>query len=223
MVKPKSVTHIKIAICGNPNTGKKTFGTTFHQREIMDKKEENSNRYTISNECLDIEFLYIQPSAGSSFEDVQPEDIPWYDIDAFILFYAVDEMNSFTQMQVFHRSFDVLQKEEKNTYGLLKPCICIGNKCDTAEIVREVPLATAMKFSDTANAPYFETSAKTGKNVSAVIEDLIKQILRYRKQKELLNTSKNKSNPNLQSDKKKTSFFRSRRDVEDDDLFNSNA
>lgn len=186
-------------------------------------------------------------------------------------------MNSFTQMQVFHRSFDVLQKEEKNTYGLLKPCICIGNKCDTAEIVRgkweksrvfwpticdtnhhflicfidsnfemvttilitytiytlpriliiqttiEVPLATAMKFSDTANAPYFETSAKTGKNVSAVIEDLIKQILRYRKQKELLNTSKNKSNPNLQSDKKKTSFFRSRRDVEDDDLFNSNA
>lgn len=50
-----------------------TQGTTFHQREIMDKKEENSNRYTISNECLDIEFLYIQPSAGSSFEDVQPE------------------------------------------------------------------------------------------------------------------------------------------------------
>ena len=39
----------------------------------MDKKDENSNRYTISNDCLDIEFLYIQPSAGSSFEDVQPE------------------------------------------------------------------------------------------------------------------------------------------------------
>ena len=39
----------------------------------MDKKDENSNRYTISNECFDIEFLYIQPAAGSTFEDVQPE------------------------------------------------------------------------------------------------------------------------------------------------------
>jgi len=45
-------------------------------------------------------------------------------------------MNSFSQMQIFHKSFDVLQQEEKNTSGLLKPCICIGNKCDTAEIVR---------------------------------------------------------------------------------------
>ena len=25
MVKPKAITHVKIAICGNPNTGKKTF------------------------------------------------------------------------------------------------------------------------------------------------------------------------------------------------------
>ena len=88
----------------------------------------------------------------------------------------------------------------------------------------EVPLATAMKFSDSSSAPYFETSAKTGKNVSVVIEDLIKQILRYRKQKELLNVSKNnKQSGTPTGQQKKTSFFRSRRDVEDDDLFNSNA
>ncbi|KAL9642099.1 hypothetical protein ABK040_007105 [Willaertia magna] len=221
MGRKKEATHLKIAVCGNPNTGKKTFGTLFHHREILDKKDENSNRFTVSNECFDIEFLYIQPSPGSTFEDVQPEDIPWFDIDAFILFYSVDDMNGFNQMQIFHKSFDVLQQEEKKTLGIPKPCICIGNKCDTAEIVREVPLPIAMKFSDNFSIPYFEVSAKTGKNVSVVIEDLIKQVMKYKKQKELMVSSVKKSNNN-NTHKKSTSFFRSRRDVEDDDLFQTN-
>jgi hypothetical protein len=72
--KNKTVeTHVKIAICGLSTTGKKTFGTIFYQREMLEKKEQNSSKVSISGNLFDIEFLYIQPQPGNTFDDVQPE------------------------------------------------------------------------------------------------------------------------------------------------------
>lgn len=92
-----------------------------------------------------------------------------------------------------------------------------------SHLCAEVPLTTAMKFSDSSNSPYFEVSAKLGKNVSVVIEDLIKQIIRFRKQREVMNVSKSTKSGNSTPTNQKKSFFRSRRDMEDDDVYQSNA
>jgi hypothetical protein len=138
------------------------------------------------------------------------KDIPWLDIDACILFFGADDMQTFEQMKVFHKSFDVLQQQEKKKSTLLKPCICVGNKSDIPDIVREVPITTAMKFSDESKVPYFEVSSKSGKNVSIVIEDLLKQIIRYKKQVKVMN-----ENIQIKSGGSGGGFFRSMRESDE--------
>jgi Ras-related protein Rab-5C len=54
---------------------------------------------------------------------------------------------------------------------------CVGNKLDLKGS-REVPEHDARAFAGDENALYFETSARTGENVSKVFEELARQVLR---------------------------------------------
>ena len=54
--------------------------------------------------------------------------------------------------------------------------VLIGNKCD--EPNREVSEEDGKKFADKHNIGFFETSAKTGKNVNEVFYYLVEEILK---------------------------------------------
>lgn len=59
----------------------------------------------------------------------------------------------------------------------------MGNKCDLEEN-RAVTREEAEQFAFENDAPYFETSAKTGENVQRVFETLINKIIECLKQME---------------------------------------
>ena len=64
-----------------------------------------------------------------------------------------------------------LSSEVNNT-----PVIIIGNKIDLVE--REIKTDEAEKYCNDLGFKYFETSAKTGENVSETIKYLVKEVLK---------------------------------------------
>ncbi|MEM2046961.1 MAG: Rab family GTPase [Candidatus Jordarchaeales archaeon] len=57
--------------------------------------------------------------------------------------------------------------------------VVIGNKLDLSNL-REVKTEDGRRYAKGINAPFFETSAKDGKNVEAAFETLVKMILEKR-------------------------------------------
>ena len=73
--------------------------------------------------------------------------------------------------------------------------VLIGNKCD--EPNREVSEEDGKKFADKHNIGFFETSAKTGKNVNEVFYYLVEEILKddeIIKKEEIKLSNKNDNN-----------------------------
>jgi len=54
--------------------------------------------------------------------------------------------------------------------------VVIGNKLDLSNL-REVKTEEGRRYAKEINAPFFETSARDGKNVEAAFETLVKTIL----------------------------------------------
>lgn len=69
------------------------------------------------------------------------------------------------------------RKEMLKNAGGTPATIVIGNKVDLSHL-REVKTEVAQKYAKEINAPFFETSAKDGKNVEAAFETLVKLILK---------------------------------------------
>ncbi|KAJ6584928.1 P-loop containing nucleoside triphosphate hydrolase protein [Mycena capillaripes] len=101
---------------------------------------------------------------------------------AFIFMYSVAS----------HASFDHL--EEPNTKMKVRPqdrrapmFVLVGTQCDVLEKRREVSTEQSETRARALGCPFFETSAKTGHNVHAVVEGLVRQV---RARRELWERSK---------------------------------
>ena len=69
--------------------------------------------------------------------------------------------------------------------------VLVGNKYDTKEDKRQVSKEEGKKFADENEMLFFETSAKTGKNVEKLIEKSAKEISKKMKENEDLSHFEN--------------------------------
>lgn len=90
-----------------------------------------------------------------------------------MLVYDITRRSTFENLENWRKEMLKNTKEEPVT-------IVIGNKVDLAHL-REVRTEDGKKYAKEINAPFFETSAKDGKNVEAAFETLVKMILERKK------------------------------------------
>ena len=105
-----------------------------------------------------------------------------------ILIYDITDRNSFESVR--NRMIQIELIADKSLKRVL-----IGNKCD--EPNREVSEEDGKKFADKHNIGFFETSAKTGKNVNEVFYYLVEEILKddeIIKKEEIKLSNKNDNN-----------------------------
>jgi Ras-related protein Rab-1A len=90
-------------------------------------------------------------------------------VDIIMIVYDITNRNSFINVDNWVR--------ESNIYGsMAKYKLLIGNKCDIIN-GRQVSYAEGSQLSDNINIPFFEVSARSGRNVHEIFYDATEEIL----------------------------------------------
>ena len=90
--------------------------------------------------------------------------------DAVILVYAIDDKNSFIDLDQW------LSKINETTDLSKKPIIIVGNKADVENEKREVTFEEGKNYADSKGYKFYETSAKTGQNIEKAFNDIFEQL-----------------------------------------------
>lgn len=105
-------------------------------------------------------------SGDDSYIEVRNEF--YGDTDGYILVFDMTARETFTQLQ---RWID----EAKKYGGDITCCVVAGNKCDGAKLA--VTAQEGADFAKKYGMQFFETSAKSGKNVSEAFTHLFRSVL----------------------------------------------
>ena len=108
--------------------------------------------------------------------------------DGFLLVYAIDDKDSFDKINEWIQAIE----DEVNLSN--KAIYIVGNKIDIEN--RKITYEQGKKLSDDKNVDYFETSAKTGKGIKEVFQQIYEKIYN-------LNKDKQNKNKKLKIKKKK--------------------
>ena len=90
--------------------------------------------------------------------------------DAVMLVYAINDINSFKALDQW------LSKLNETTDITKKPIIIVGNKCDVEDGERQVTVEEGQNYADSKGYHFYETSAKTGKNIEEAFNDMFEQL-----------------------------------------------
>ena len=91
----------------------------------------------------------------------------------FLLIFSLTSPSSFHELQSLHDQITLIKNDP------LIPLVIVGNKADLDEEDRAVSRSRAVQMSQLWNdAPYYETSARTGRNVDGAFRDLCGQMVR---------------------------------------------
>lgn len=93
--------------------------------------------------------------------------------DAVILVYAVNDKSSFLALE----NWLIKLKEAADISK--RPIIIVGNKCDVDEVepsTREVSYEEGRRYAESRGFRFFETSAKTGKNIKEAFEYIFEEL-----------------------------------------------
>ena len=105
-------------------------------------------------------------SGDDSYYEVRNEF--YGDTDGFLLVFDLSQKDSFQQLGRW--------VDEAKRYGAeLSTAVLCGNKSDSAKIT--VSHDEAQSFANKLGIPYFETSAKSGKNVAEAFTQLFRMVL----------------------------------------------
>ena len=95
-------------------------------------------------------------------------------VDALVLVYSIASKQTFNNLETW------LQQLKNITDLSKKPVIILGNKCDLEEI-REVTYKEGEEYAENLGYHFYETSAKTGKNVKEAFDDIFEQLYQINK------------------------------------------
>lgn len=93
----------------------------------------------------------------------------------FLLVFDVTSRKTYLELETFRKQ--IIRTKDCD----FPPIVIAGNKCDLPD--RQVPADEAEKKCAEWKVKYFETSAKSRKNVDEVFEGVIREILRQHNEK----------------------------------------
>ena len=97
--------------------------------------------------------------------------------EAFLLVYAVDSNRS---LKAAMELFDKIKREKEVVDGRID-LVLVGNKCDLPASQHKVSYSVGKELADKWGVPFFNTSAKTGVNVTQAFNEIVREV---RKEKE---------------------------------------
>lgn len=94
--------------------------------------------------------------------------------DGIMLVFSLTDRKTFEEINQFRERVMRIKGQDK------VPMVLVGNKCDL-ENEREVNTEDAIELAKKLSIPYFETSAKTGKNVDDAFYELVREVRKMKK------------------------------------------
>jgi len=138
--------------------------------KLFQKKKETDTKVSVTTEAKNDEtydLILCNPPGSDEFSRVRDEYIKQG--ESFVLVYAVTDEKSFEELKRI-RDYVLKLKDNKKV-----PTILVGSKVDL-QSQREVPFEKARLQAKEWNVPFFETSARTGQDVTKSLHTAIRQI-----------------------------------------------
>lgn len=164
----------KVIVIGDPSVGKTSLLNRFTSKQFKEKYIPTVG-VNIVKEPLDLEIGDQKVQINLMMWDVagQPQFYmlhrPYFNgADAMMLVFDITRSSTFSNVNNWYNT--------AVKYGLSGiPRLLIGNKTDLKD-ERKITLPHAQHLSEKLNAPYFETSAKTGDNVKDIFHKIAELI-----------------------------------------------
>ncbi|RHY33778.1 hypothetical protein DYB32_001406 [Aphanomyces invadans] len=167
---------MQVSVLGSGGVGKSALTLRFVRDYYMsdwDPTIEDAYRKTLEVDNR-LAMLEILDTAGQDdFESLRAQ---WMtDRDAYVLVYSMDSRSSLHQLQPFFQLYQQINEYKRP----MPPIVLVANKRDVVEddprrlqVTREEGHRVAVAFK----AHYVETSALTGKNVTAIFEQIVRKV-----------------------------------------------
>ncbi|CAJ0931204.1 unnamed protein product, partial [Mesorhabditis belari] len=161
----------KIAVMGYPCVGKSSITLRFVKGTFPDAYDTTvedmyNKNYKYQNRDY---ILRITDTAGQQEYSLFPRSCS-FDIDGFILVYAIDDRRSFEVMQTIY------DKIRDNVGDMRIPLVLVGNKSDLQYNSRSVTKEEGQSLAAQWQAHFLETSAKDNNAIQQIFEKVLFEI-----------------------------------------------
>jgi len=162
----------KVVIIGDPAVGKTSLLTKYSSKQFQEKYlptiGTNITKVKMDIENTELNLMMWDIAGQSHFYMLHK---PYFNGgNAMMLVFDITRTSTYSNINNWYNT--------AVKYGLSRvPRILIGNKIDLNN-ERKITRAHAQHLSDKLNAPYFETSAKTGENVNEVFQKIGELLLK---------------------------------------------
>ncbi|CCD65698.1 NF-kappa-B inhibitor-interacting Ras-like protein 1 [Caenorhabditis elegans] len=171
---PEASRRCKIIVVGAKNAGKSTFIERVEFGKFHEEKQTEKLYRVIAKkvfeQTLTVE-LIEKDLGGLTNEDNGFKKTEMRDVDAVLLFYAADDLESFKQLK--ENLVHVQRKIPPNANITV-----VGTKADVKEM--QVQWQEVDSFAENQGFSCFETSSKTGVNVEIILHDILETIFERR-------------------------------------------
>ncbi|KAJ5073180.1 ras-like protein [Anaeramoeba ignava] len=116
--------------------------------------------------------------------------------EGFLLCFSITARASFSEAKNLHESIRLIKRIDTT------PVVTVGNKCDL-EDERLVSQEEADELAAKYNSEYIETSAKTGLNVHAAFEALVRRVRKFKSESKSVTNQGNSKTPQRPTKKRK--------------------
>lgn len=163
---------VKIAVVGSPAVGKTaivrqyTTGSFSEANYIPTADNTHIIRREINGKLYELE---IDDTAGCR-DHARAREITMANADAFLVVYSVANVDSLLDGQ------DFIQTILEIKAGKSVPIVLVGNKADLDEPTRVVSFDDGKALANKYSIGFLEVSAKEGKKVDDVFEDLLTRV-----------------------------------------------
>ena len=158
-----------MVVLGLSYVGKSAICINFTSGKFYEKYDPTADDTYLASICVDQQQVQFSILDTPGVNHMQPREHYFHFCNGFLVVYAINSNTSFLEVQ------DLVQQIQRVKELDFFPLVVLGNKCDL-ETQREVSTQQGILFAEMLCAPFFETSAKFGKNIIAAFQQLANEI-----------------------------------------------